>query len=544
MQKKKLTGGIILGIIGLVLALILGVTALVSQSEAEAADTNFTVTTSISPTQLEAGNNISITVTVKNTSRTRRYAVTNLSLIDPSGTSVYTKTWPGQYFYVGKAVTLITGYTIAPNAAPGIYSAKVLLQNNDQTITYYSNSQAGTLSVMSAIKPTATAAPTNTVSTTATATATTAPTNTAAPTATIAPTNTAAPTATATKTVAPTPTNTVVPTSTPAPTATVAPTPTITPSSASIYWGAYINGVPWDMTKLDSFEQTVNKKVSIVHFGQPWWQSGAYNKFPTYATEQLRLRGSIPMINWGSWDSCCGPNQPIYSLANIYNGVHDTYIRQWATDAKAWGHPLFLRFDHEMNGWWQFPWSERLNGNQSGDYVKMWKHVHDIFTQVGATNVTWVWCPNIVSSQSTPLVGLYPGDSYVDWVAMDGYNWGTDQGNIWQSFSQVFSQTYNALSQLAPGKPIMIAEIASSENGGSKAGWIKDTYQTQLPRFPNIKAIVWFDWNAGSTSLSWPIESSQTSIDAFNAAIASDYYRAGSNQFVLLSATPIIPLTK
>lgn len=55
----------------------------------------------------------------------------------------------------------------------------------------------------------------------------------------------------------------------------------------------------------------------------------------------------------------------------------------------------------KTNGDWQFPWSEKPDGNQPGDYVKMWRHVHDIFNQEGTKNVTWVWCPNITSDETT-----------------------------------------------------------------------------------------------------------------------------------------------
>ena len=110
----------------------------------------------------------------------------------------------------------------------------------------------------------------------------------------------------------------------------------------------------------------------------------------------------------------------------MIEGHHDAYIREFAEAAKAWGHPFFLRFNWEMNGNW-FPWSEGVNGNQPGEYVAAWRHVHDIFTQVGATNATWVWCPNVdPASKLHDLASLYPGDAYVDWTGLDGYNWGTN----------------------------------------------------------------------------------------------------------------------
>ncbi|TLM74721.1 hypothetical protein FDW81_04725 [Pseudarthrobacter sp. NamB4] len=75
------------------------------------------------------------------------------------------------------------------------------------------------------------------------------------------------------------------------------------------------------------------------------------------------------------------------------------------------------------NGNW-YPWSEQVNGNSAGDYVAAWRHVHSVVTAAGATNVTWMWNPNLPYWGSVPLTGLYPGAAYVDAVALDGYNWG------------------------------------------------------------------------------------------------------------------------
>ena len=317
----------------------------------------------------------------------------------------------------------------------------------------------------------------------------------------------------------------------------------------SIYWGTYINGAPANTALLDQFEATVGKHQSLVSWGEAWQMNGVYQPFQSWYMNPVRARGSIPVLNWGSWNLGWGPNQPAFSDANIANGAHDAYIIQWAQAAHAWGQPFFMRFDHEMNGWWDFPWAEQLNGNQPGDYVRMWRHVHDIFAQQGATNVSWVWCPNIVGPQSTSMSELYPGDTYVDWTCTDGYNFGTDYGYTWTPFATVFSggqfnafhNTYQNLLQVAPTKPIMIGETASSEHGGSKADWITDMLTTQLPNnYPQIKAFVWFDWNAGDPTYTWPVESSSTSIAAFASGISSATYAA--NQFATLTGGAIQPL--
>jgi hypothetical protein len=326
--------------------------------------------------------------------------------------------------------------------------------------------------------------------------------------------------------------------------------PTAAASANSVYWGAYISGAPFDTSLMDSFEARTGKKMSIVHWGEAWTRNGGYQGFQTFYMQSVRNRGGIPMLTWGSWDSSLGKTQPNFQLADITSGTYDGYITQWAKDARLWGQPFFLRFDNEMNGTWQFPWAEQINGNQPGDFVRAWKHVHDIFTQQGATNVTWVWCPNVSGGNTTPLNGLYPGDNYVDWTCMDGYNWGTDNNDAWQTFGQVFAgpafggynlhNTYTELVNLAPSKPIMLGEVASSENGGSKAGWITDMLQTQLPtNFPLIRAVAWTNWNDDNPALSWPIESSTSSQNAFAVGIGSSYYT--SNGFGALGGGPIQP---
>lgn len=322
-------------------------------------------------------------------------------------------------------------------------------------------------------------------------------------------------------------------------------TPALADSSDQVYWGAHIPGTPGDPGMIDAFESAAGNHASLVQWGEAWFHGNSYQAFQTSYFQAVRDRGSIPVLDWGSWDHCCPESQPRFQLSTIISGSHDAFIKQWARSAAAWGHPFFLRFDAEMNGWWR-PWSEQANGNHPGEFVAAWRHVVDIFRAEGATNATWVWCPNIVGPRSQ-LTGLYPGDNYTDWVCMDGYNWGTDRQNDWQTFNQVFGfsqydggyNTYQLLQDTAPGKPIMIGETASSENGGSKAAWITDMLTTQLPlNFPMVRALVWFDWNDNDPLLHWPIASSPAARQAFMSGISSPYYVG--NQFGSLDGGPIV----
>jgi beta-mannanase len=226
-------------------------------------------------------------------------------------------------------------------------------------------------------------------------------------------------------------------------------------------------------------------------------------------------------------------------LKAIISGRYDRFLRRWARGARRWGQPFFLRFDWEMNtnG---VPYSEHANGNRPGEFVRMWRHVHQIFERVGARNVTWVWCPNVDYSDAVhPLRSLYPGDAYVDWTCLDGYDWGTNPAapRGWQSFNATFRATYDLVTQrIAPTKPLMIGETSASEYGGSKAAWIADALGHQIPRrFPRLRALVWFNKNADG--MDWIIESSAAAQAAFAAAIAAPQY--ATSRFATVSASPI-----
>ena len=156
----------------------------------------------------------------------------------------------------------------------------------------------------------------------------------------------------------------------------------------SIYYGVHATSWLRDLTPVTTFEQDAKKPVAIVMWYQGWGAAKEREFEPSWM-DNVRAHGSIPSITWEPQDYTKGVDQPAYSLQNIINGHFDAYIVQWAKASKAWGHPYFLRFAPEMNGYW-FPWSESANGNKAGQYVQAWRHVHDIFTALGVKNVTWV----------------------------------------------------------------------------------------------------------------------------------------------------------
>ena len=120
------------------------------------------------------------------------------------------------------------------------------------------------------------------------------------------------------------------------------------------------------------------------------------------------------------------------------------------------------------------------------------------------TTPIWVWNPIAAYAGSTPLRELFPGARRVDWLAVDGYNWGATRSWGWQSYADVFAPTLRELRALAPGRPAMIAETGSAPDR-RKAGWVTDTLRSA--RADGVDAVVWFEY---AKETDWRLSESRT----------------------------------
>jgi len=323
------------------------------------------------------------------------------------------------------------------------------------------------------------------------------------------------------------------------------------PKQRPLYWGAWIGSqltgtpAPWDMNAVTQFQNMVGKGLSLVEFSSPFADCGrspcAFTRFPAAEMEAIRASGAIPFYSWGSQSTpAADANQPDFQLADVNAGTYDSYIRSVAEEARAWGHPFFLRFDWEPNGNW-FVWDEGVNGNLPGEFVSAWRRVHDIFGAVGAANVTWVWCPYADAAyRFGPLARFFPGRSYVDWTCLDGYNWSNAPVNPhpWASFDKIFYPSYQTIvKRLAPEKPMILGEMASNGIGRGKATWIRDMFTALRTKYQRVRGIIWFDQY--SQGITWPIETSAATVNAFSRGIRGGPYRP--NIYAGLAESPIAP---
>jgi hypothetical protein len=294
--------------------------------------------------------------------------------------------------------------------------------------------------------------------------------------------------------------------------------------SGGVAVGAWNPGLPEDLTDLYDYQNEVGRKPSVVLWYQSWGPA-AEAAFCKSCAQKLKSGGYEQVVTWEPQDYRYGADQPDYDLDSIIDGTHDAYIKQYADDIKASGVPVYLRLMHEMNGDW-YPYGDGVNGNTPDEYKKAWIHVHDLFEAEGATNVKWVWCPNVDAPNwraTHSMSSFYPGDAYVDWVALDGYNWSSVHDDPWLSFDQIFSGSYSEITSVAPTKPLMVVETASEELGGDKAQWIKDLEADIKSKYPKIEALIWFNQHADGAN--WPVDSSQAALSAYRQLVADPYFQ-------------------
>src|SRR3954447_220166 len=125
-------------------------------------------------------------------------------------------------------------------------------------------------------------------------------------------------------------------------------------AAAPLYYGAIVEGRAPTAEAIapggafHTFEDQAGKRMSLVQWGQPWRMNGEMQPFQRAYFDNVRAHGALPVLNWASQELGKGIAQEAFQLRHVAAGAYDGYIAEWARDARAWGHPFMLRFNHEM----------------------------------------------------------------------------------------------------------------------------------------------------------------------------------------------------
>jgi hypothetical protein len=291
--------------------------------------------------------------------------------------------------------------------------------------------------------------------------------------------------------------------------------------------GAYDDATQESYENIIQLEDSLKTKLPVVSIYTAWG-SKKDQVFPLLRAQALYDLGSIPMITWEPW---LNDFDPLYFVHNnsgnadvnkgglkaIAEGKYDAYIDKWAVDAKKFGMPFFLRWGHEMNDPYRYPWGEQ--NNLPEDYINAWRHVVNRFRAVGADNAIWIWSPHPAYAT---YAQFYPGHEFVDWIGFTGLNYGTvATWSQWWAFPDIINNAYNELSLY--GKPIMVAEFGSLAVGGKRKTWFKEAFESIYSKYPAIKAVVFFhaanDNSISYKALDWSFKQDTAVLSALRPII-------------------------
>lgn len=216
--------------------------------------------------------------------------------------------------------------------------------------------------------------------------------------------------------------------------------------------------------------------------------------------------GRTPLITWELHLSS-GPT-PDDILKRIVAGEYDDYLTEWTERLTAaigkkgvkqdCQPAAYIRLAHEANGDW-YPWAPAGGDGTPEEYIAMWRYVQSRVEEGCdyGSRLAWMWAINGVDVGPYTMEDIYPGDSYVDWLGIDNYNWGTSQPwSRWESPEELFREPIRRLRSLGDA-PISVPEFGCSsvtQSGNDverKSTWIREAFCT-LDEL-DVKMAVWFN---------------------------------------------------
>ena len=242
--------------------------------------------------------------------------------------------------------------------------------------------------------------------------------------------------------------------------------------------GTVLLGVSTDLYRLDAFDQTAGIAGHPAIYNRWTLPDGSLQPI----LDDARTRpGMAPMASWN------------LSLADgaVAAGREDGYLWAQAAAVKAYGGPVFIRLDWEMNATWYPRWNPPAVAPRA--FVAAWRHVYALFRAAGATNAAFVWCPTVWRGPGgVEDAAWYPGDDAVDWVGLDAYPQGASPDYLLRG-----PDGMDAMAEFAAahGKPLMLAEWAPQLPQPDTAAPI-DLVLDWAARYPKtVKALVYFDFD-------------------------------------------------
>jgi malate synthase len=295
-------------------------------------------------------------------------------------------------------------------------------------------------------------------------------------------------------------------------------------------WGAHVrpSAGQSETEAVQALEQQLGRKLGADREFRLWDQP-----FPTSYDTWLRDTDHLVLLSVKP-ALLNGTKIPWRSIADAPAGsdLQDQIIG-WAQRIKAWRIPIEFTFHHEPEVVGAIPYGT------DADFIAAWRHVVDTFRAQGVTNARYLWITTDYG-YDTPTTDRrnapkwYPGDAWVDDMAVDAYNWYQCRAGIstpWKSLATII-ENFRRFGALHPDKRLWLAEWASADDPADptrKAQWIADARTLfKQPAYDQFDGVSMFDHMDGNfPSCNWRIGTPASTLDATRGMGADVFYRAG-----------------
>jgi hypothetical protein len=268
-----------------------------------------------------------------------------------------------------------------------------------------------------------------------------------------------------------------------------------TPTLLGLYTSESLQVTSWEISNFDEWmeDEGLDKGISI---------AGTYMDFEFHNPE-FNVHKELN----AAWDLGYTPFVNLTAYQRTMDEVahspdFEEKLRAWAGAFARWSEggkkQAFIAPLQEMNGGWV------RYGLDPDNFQIAWLKIQKVFKEEGVVEdaVNWVFAPNAWSEEGHEFEVYYPGDSVVDTVAFSTMKFGAcpdyASGPMWDTFELIYEPYLERFREMAPGKPVFLAQIGTVEVGPDgpdhdmKNEWLRDTY-SKLAAYPGVKGILYLN---------------------------------------------------
>lgn len=227
-----------------------------------------------------------------------------------------------------------------------------------------------------------------------------------------------------------------------------------------------------------------NSAVLIEHRFVPWRLDNT-TELKT-ALVQAKEANRFPLISLEPWAWNWQGMTDRTLLQDIVKGKYDSTLRDlFLTLQQEAPSKILLRWGHEMEMVGQYPWAKQ----DAAAYVAAYRYIVNFAHRMAVNNLLWVWSP--AGNQSARA--YFPGQDYVDYVGISIFAakaWNLQDKTQALPFKDLIDEKYWVARLYR--KPMIIVELGVEGTNTQQGAWLAQMVK-QLPKFPRIKAVVYFN---------------------------------------------------